>query len=53
MAKFKQLMVEGEVGWCLMSPSNLWEAMRIAWLLWRYPEKVAALVGVNQEYILT
>jgi hypothetical protein len=53
MAKYRQLIVQGEDGWHLMSPSNPWEALRIAWLLWRYPDKVAALVGVKQEYMLT
>ena len=35
-----------------MSPSNPWEALRIAWMLWRYPDRVAALVGVSREYTL-
>ena len=53
MAKYRQLIIQGEDGWHLMSPSNPWEAMRIAWMLWRYPNKVAALVGVKQEYMLS
>ena len=52
MARYRQLMIEGETGWHLMSPRNPWEALRIAWMLWRHPDKVAALVGVNQEYFL-
>lgn len=52
MAKYRHLMVQDEIGWHLMSPSNPWEALRIAWLLWRYPDRVAALVGVLNEYTL-
>ena len=53
MGKYRQLIIEGADGWHLMSPSNPWEALRIAWMLWRHPNKVAALVGVTQEYTLT
>ena len=49
MAKYRQLIVEGDTGWCLMSPSNPWEAIRLAWMLWRHPDRVAALVGVKKE----
>lgn len=52
MAKYRQLIVRDGTGWHLMSPSNPWEALRIAWLLWRHPDRVAALVGVKQEYTL-
>jgi hypothetical protein len=52
MAKYRQLMVQGETGWHLISPTNAWEALRIAWMIWRYPDRVAALVGVSQEYML-
>ena len=52
MAKYKQLILQDGTGWHLMSPSNPWEALRTAWMLWRYPGRVAALVGVEQEYML-
>ena len=52
MAKYRQLIVQDGNGWHLMSPSNPWEALRLAWMLWRYPDRVAALVGVKQEYML-
>ena len=52
MAKYRQLLIRGEVGWYLMSPSNPWEAIRIAWMLWRHPDRVAALVGVEKEFSL-
>lgn len=52
MAKYRQLILQDDTGWHLMSPSNPWEALRIAWMLWRYPDRVAALVGVKQEYML-
>lgn len=52
MAKYRQLIVQDGTGWTLMSPTNAWEALRIAWMLWRYPDRVAALVGVKQEYFL-
>lgn len=50
MAKYRQLIIQDAAGWHLMSPSNPWEAVRIAWMLWRYPDRVAALVGVSKEY---
>lgn len=53
MAKYRQLISPDGAGWRLMSPSNPWEALRIAWMLWRHPDRVAALVGVTQEYMLT
>ena len=49
MAKYRQLMTDDGY-WHLMSPSNPIEALRIAWMLWRYPNRVAALVGVSEEY---
>lgn len=52
MARYRQLVVQGENGWYLMSPRTLWEALRIAWMLWRHPDRVAALVGVKQEFML-
>lgn len=52
MALYRQLMVEGKTGWCLMNPSNPWAALKLAWLLWRHPDRVAALVGVEQEFLL-
>lgn len=52
MAKYRQLMIQGKDGWHLMSPSNPLEALRIAWMMWRHPDKVAALVGVKQEFML-
>ena len=52
MATYRQLIAHDGTGWHLMSPSNVWEALRIAWLLWRHPDRVAALVGVSQEYTL-
>jgi hypothetical protein len=53
MARYRQLIVQGETGWYLMNPRNPWEALQIAWVLWRHPNKVAALVGIDQEFVLT
>jgi hypothetical protein len=52
MARYRQLIVHDDTGWRLMNPSNAWEALRLAWMLWRYPDRVAALVGVKQEYVV-
>lgn len=52
MATFRKLMVQDDTGWHLMSPSNPWEALRLAWMLWRYPDRVAALVGVKEAYMV-
>ena len=51
MARYRQLLIHDGTSWCLMSPSNALEAVRIAWMLWRHPERVAALVGVPQEFM--
>ena len=52
MARYRQLMVQGETGWYLMNPRNPLEAMKLAWYLWRYPDRVGVLVGVSQEFML-
>jgi hypothetical protein len=52
VARYRKLMVQGETGWYLMSPRNPWEALKLAWYLWRYPDRVGALVGVSQEFML-
>lgn len=52
MAHYRQLIVQGDTGWHLMNPTSFWEALRLAWLLWKRPERVAALVGVKQEFVL-
>lgn len=52
MARYRQLMVQDDTGWHLMSPSNAWEALRIAWMLWRHPDRVAVLVGVKNEFMI-
>jgi hypothetical protein len=52
MARYQQLMVHDDIGWHLMSPTNAREALRVAWMLWRYPDRVACLVGLKQEFVL-
>jgi hypothetical protein len=52
MATFRHLLMHGRDGWYLMSPRGPIEALRIAWMLWRHPHKIAALVGVDQEFVL-
>ncbi len=50
MATYRQLVVQDGKGWHLMSPTSPWEALRIAWMLWRHPTKVAVLIGVKDGY---
>lgn len=50
MATYKQLMLQGKTGWYLMNPRNPWETLKLAWLLWRHPDRVGALVSVDQDY---
>ena len=52
MAKFRRIMTsdDGGTDWFLSSPTSFFEACRLAWLLWRHPDRVAALVGVEKEY---
>ena len=52
VARYRQLMVQGETGWHLVNPRNPWEALKLAWYLWRYPDRIGALVGVSQEFML-
>jgi hypothetical protein len=53
MARYRELLIQGEKGWYLMNPRNPWEALKVAWYLWRYPDKVGALVCVSQEFVIT
>ncbi len=51
MAKFTPpIIIQDSTGWHLMSPSNPWEALKIAWMMWRHPTRVAALIGVGLDY---
>lgn len=51
MARYRKLLIkDGEDGWFLMNPANPWECLRTAWLLWKYPDRIAALVGVKEEF---
>lgn len=53
MAKFRALMHSNDgVNWELMNPENLWEAMRIGWMLWRHPGKISALIARENEMTL-
>jgi len=51
MARYRKLIVQGKSGWYLMNPCNPWEALRIAWNLWRHPDRAGVLVSVGQEFI--
>lgn len=52
MAQYRPVMVEGKDGWYLVNPRNPWEALKLAWYLWRYPDRVGALVGVSNEFVV-
>lgn len=51
MATYRPIIVEGKDGWYLMRPTSPWEALRVAWLLWRHPSRIACLVGVQPMWI--
>lgn len=51
MAEYRKLMLEGKDGFYLCNPSNLWEAIKLAWYMWRQPDKVAALIGLKEYWI--
>ncbi len=53
MARYRRFVSQGGTVWCLMSPRNPWEALRIAWMMWRYPDQIAALVGVPDDFVNT
>lgn len=54
MALYRQLMIANDDGteWRLLNPEGPLEALRLAWLLWRYPDRVAILAGATKEYWL-
>lgn len=52
MASYRQLIIEGDDGFYLTNPSNFFEACKLAWYLWRYPEKVSALISVKDEFVI-
>lgn len=50
MARYRTLSIQPPIRWCLLSPSTPWEAVKLAWYLWRHPDRVACLVGVPQKW---
>lgn len=52
MALFRKLMINEKNGWRLMNPKNPMEALIVAWYLFKYPDRVGALIGVEQEFML-
>lgn len=51
MAHYRLLGQQDRIGWYLMSAQGPIEALRIAWMLWRYPDRVAVLIGANDEVL--
>lgn len=51
MALYKTLSVNPPVRWMLMSPATPWEAVKIAFYLWRYPDRCAVLVGIDEKWL--
>lgn len=53
MALYKTLSINPPVRWMLMTPVTPWEALKMAWYLWRYPDRCAALVGIDEQWLKT
>jgi hypothetical protein len=51
MATYKHVGETSGDGWYLVNPSGFLDAVKLAWYLWRYPTKVAALVNVNDDFV--
>ena len=51
MANYRRLGTQNTTDWLLMSPQNLWEALRMVWMLWRHPNKAAILIGSPAGWI--
>ena len=45
MANYRRLGTQDATDWLLMRPENAWEALRMAWMLWRHPKKAGVIVG--------
>lgn len=51
MSTFCKLLRSDKDGrWYLVNPKNLFEALRVGWLLWRQPDRIAALIAPNQRF---
>lgn len=52
MAIYRQTIIkDGTTVWCLLSPANIFEALKIAWYMLRHQDRMAALVGVTQSFL--
>lgn len=51
MAHYRKFGRQEGTEWLLMTPQNPWEALRMAWMLWRYPDRVAILAGAPTGWL--
>ncbi len=51
MAHYRKFGRQEGTEWLLMTPQSLWEALRMAWMLWRHPDRVAILVGTPTGWL--
>lgn len=52
MSNYRRLgTTQNTTDWLLMIPQNAWGALRMSWMLWRQPDKAAALVGSTADWV--
>lgn len=52
MANYRTVFTDEETEWCLVSPKNLFEVIKLAWYIWKYPDKSAVFMGIDKSYRL-
>jgi hypothetical protein len=51
MAKYRQLLIEGEEGLFVCTHSNIFEAVKLAFYMYKFPEKVGALMCPDRKFV--
>lgn len=50
MARYISKTINGQENWFLLSPENLWEALKLAWMMLRHPERCAILCKLDDKW---
>lgn len=50
MARYISKNINGQDGWYLLSPEGVWEALKLAWMMLRYPDRCAILARLEEKW---
>jgi hypothetical protein len=51
MASYTKLETHNATDWVLIRPQGIFEALRLAWMIWRHPDKAAVLTGIPPGWL--